>query len=288
MPHLNFDGKTNYCVISDLHGQGKLYDLLINNFDKEGIKKKITLIINGDIIDRGPESIRMIVDIMERSKKKKGNFDIVMLPGNHEQMMYSALKYLYENGSWKNNDIWFLPDNHGYDTAVEFGKLSSEKQKELYEFLGSLPLYCTIKSKENDGTSYAIVHAAPPSNAMISSDIPTLKEIVSKPEYKNLIQCLTYRENDDNSMGEISLPNKDVVTVIGHTPVETDTGFMLKENGKLLMIDGGCSYMAQNPNSKIFPEMATLVNLSEDRSKVRIVPYGSDGQKDLRMAAKSR
>ena len=35
-----FDGKTDYFVISDLHGQGKIFDCIFNHFDKEALRLK--------------------------------------------------------------------------------------------------------------------------------------------------------------------------------------------------------------------------------------------------------
>ncbi len=71
MKELSFDNGENYFVMSDIHGQGKLYDWVVNSLDEEAKKFKITLIIDGDVIDRGPESIRILIDIMNRVKHKK-------------------------------------------------------------------------------------------------------------------------------------------------------------------------------------------------------------------------
>ena len=89
-----FDDNIQYYVISDLHGQGIIYDNMINWLESEQIRtgKKICLIVNGDIIDRGNSSVRILVDVMDRVNRKKGNIDVVMLPGNHEEMMLTALE----------------------------------------------------------------------------------------------------------------------------------------------------------------------------------------------------
>lgn len=288
-----FDANTQYYVISDLHGQGKIYDYIVSFFDLEAKRtgKKIVLIINGDIIDRGNDSIRMLVDVMERVKHRKGNIDVVMLPGNHEEMMCRALEYfrvnrVFDKGpGYTYNNMWFMPDNHGIDTCNKFFELPPQKQQEVLEFLKSLPLYFRVKSNNPNYNSYVIVHATPPSNAMISKEIPTLGRIISDDRYKVLRECLTYRKEDEKD-GDISLSDRGVITIIGHTPVETANGFIVKENGKLLMIDGGCGYMAQNPNSKIFPEMATLVELSEVPGKTRVFLYGDENQEHLRVGKK--
>ena len=286
MSNLKFDNDMNYFVMSDLHGQGKLYDLVVNHFDEKAkeTNEKITLIIDGDVIDRGPDSIRILLDIMDRVKNKKGNFNMILLPGNHEYMMYQAINYCLKNQQWNSNDIWFHPANHGLETAEEFVKLPADKEIELYEFLGSLPLFCTVEGKKTE-TSYVIVHAVPPSFALTGGDVPTLSDVFSKESYKSLKSCLTYRKSSDEE--KISIPNQNVVTVIGHTPVETEKGYLIKENGRLLMIDGGCAFMAENSNSDSMSEALTVVKLSPNR-KLLIGTYGASNQKELRMPSKTR
>ena len=290
-----FDGKTDYFVISDLHGQGKIFDCIFNHFDQEALRlkqygKKIVIVINGDIIDRGNDSIRMLVDIMDRVKKRKGNLEVVMLPGNHEEMMLSALEYYIKNGHHDNsgkttvNNVWFAPENYGVDTFKQFCKLTPNKRAEVIDFLRSLPLFFRVKSDVPDNNSYCVVHALPPRDAMGAPRIPTLGQIVSDPRCIRLRDCLTYRKEPQDP--NINLPDKNVITIIGHTPVESPRGFSIEENGKLLMIDGGCAYMAQNPDSLILQEMATLVHLSDVPGETHALLYGDEKTKYLREGRK--
>ena len=293
MKQMMFEKDCDYYVISDLHGQGKIYDTIMKQLDNEAIStgRKIKLIINGDIIDRGPESMRMLVDVMERVKGKKGHIDVIMLPGNHEEMMCSALQYFKEHKKWaatnSTNGIWFHESNHGLDTLCEFSELSVSVQKELLEFLKTLPLYYVIKNNKIGGKSYVIVHAKPPVDALTASTIPTLGDIISDDKLKSLRECLTYRKNDDDSPKNISLPDDNVITIIGHTPVENANGYELLEDKKLLVIDGGCAYMAENPDSVFWDEMASLVKIS-DVNKITIQLYGGADQKELRQRGLER
>ena len=79
-------------VMSDVHGLKDRYDRMMENIHEED-----TLYILGDVIDRGPDGIVILQDVMQRSNVK-------MLMGNHEYMMlqyYQALKDekmdLYDN-----------------------------------------------------------------------------------------------------------------------------------------------------------------------------------------------
>ena len=70
-------------VMSDVHGLKDRYDRMMENIHEED-----TLYILGDVIDRGPDGIVILQDVMQRSNVK-------MLMGNHEYMMlqyYQALK----------------------------------------------------------------------------------------------------------------------------------------------------------------------------------------------------
>lgn len=289
-----FDDNIQYYVISDLHGQGIIYDNMIDWLENEQIRtgKKICLIVNGDIIDRGNSSVRILVDVMDRVNRKKGNIDVVMLPGNHEEMMLTALEYNLKNGTWDNSqkatlsNLWFAPANHGLETLQELKNLSSDKIDELIEFLRSLPLYCSIKSKIDGYNSYTIVHACPPSNAMISTNVPTLGMIVNDKKYQVLRECLIWRK-EKHPTETISLPDKNVITIIGHTPVDNESGFALTENNKLLMIDGGCALMADNPNHDLLhPKVASLLELSDIPGKTCIRPFGGKEQMDMREGRK--
>lgn len=274
-----FDKNKRYFVMSDLHGQGGYYDWIISDLEKQqqaDQTKKIVLIINGDIIDRGPDSIRMLIDVMERVKGKRGNIEVIMLPGNHEMMMYEALKYLKEHDTWDNrgntnSGIWFAPSNHGYDTALDFIKLSQKEQNDIYDFLGSLPLCCTLKSNDLNENSYGIIHAAPFSNIMTIPDekIPKLSQIVSEKGYKGVRLCLTIRKGD-NGVTSLAVPG--CISIVGHTPCDWKNGFEIQEDGKVLMIDGGCGYIAGNVNSKM-TGVATLVSLSPIKGQTGVQKY---------------
>lgn len=156
-------------------------------------------------------------------------------------------------------------------------------QKELLEFLKSLPLYCVVESKKPGFNSFVVVHTTPPSNALVAFKVPTLGKIISDKTYEILSQCLNYRAWED-STEFISLPDEGVITVIGHVPVEEFRGYSLMENNKLLMIDGGCAFMAYNSDSKVHPMMATLVQIDERPGKTQVALYGDNHSKELRQA----
>ena len=71
-------------IIADIHG---CYNEYINLLKKIKFTDKDTLYILGDVVDRGPEPIKILQDMMKRK-------NVVHFIGNHEFMMYTILKKL--------------------------------------------------------------------------------------------------------------------------------------------------------------------------------------------------
>jgi serine/threonine protein phosphatase 1 len=116
-------------AISDIHGCLKPFrELVVNVID---LKKTDRLILLGDYVDRGAESRQVIDFILEL---KKTGFDVVVLRGNHEQMMLE---------SWRNTDtlpLWFL--NSGMATLESFGVRDVRDIPEEYmKFISDMPFY---------------------------------------------------------------------------------------------------------------------------------------------------
>ena len=70
-------------VMSDIHGQARRFHSIL---DQIALKDEDTLYILGDVIDRNPDGIRILKEIMSRPNMK-------MLLGNHELMMLQSLHY---------------------------------------------------------------------------------------------------------------------------------------------------------------------------------------------------
>lgn len=132
-------------VMSDIHGQYKSYRKMLN---KIKFGKDDQLYVLGDVIDRGPDGLSIIWDIMKRD-----NVELIL--GNHEFMLLNALEYLRqrEAGTAKNYDsdslspfeLWTHPQNGGEGTCLEFLHFDKEKQDSMEKFLRSLNLIKRIK-----------------------------------------------------------------------------------------------------------------------------------------------
>lgn len=71
-------------VISDIHGNYKKYKRLLEMID---FKDKDTLYVLGDVIDRGPEGIKVLKDMMSQP-------NVIPILGNHEFMAKISLPFL--------------------------------------------------------------------------------------------------------------------------------------------------------------------------------------------------
>lgn len=82
-------------ALADLHGQGKLWDKI-----KFFLHREDKLIFLGDAIDRGPEGIRIMEEMLKDER-------VVYLKGNHEKMMADALQEdKVDSNDFDNRYIW--------------------------------------------------------------------------------------------------------------------------------------------------------------------------------------
>ena len=70
-------------VMSDIHGQKRRFDSVMKQIN---LQPEDTLYVLGDVIDRNPDGIKLLRQIMAMP-------DVKMLLGNHELMMMNALYY---------------------------------------------------------------------------------------------------------------------------------------------------------------------------------------------------
>ncbi|HKY05699.1 MAG TPA: metallophosphoesterase family protein [Blastocatellia bacterium] len=123
-------------VIGDVHGRPKLIEQLLRDVPWNYKEDKIVFL--GDLIDRGedaPGVMDLVMGLVE------ANPNVIVLRGNHEQMLLDCLDY---------GDLqWLIPENGGLATLAGYGLDLSQLQdvceisipEEHIEFLRSLPYY---------------------------------------------------------------------------------------------------------------------------------------------------
>ena len=92
----------NY-VISDIHG---MYGSYIEAMRKMTPNDHIYIL--GDVIDRGKNGIKILKDIMERSKDRAHNPEITFLLGNHEMQFLQTISIMMRKGLKKSDILTIL------------------------------------------------------------------------------------------------------------------------------------------------------------------------------------
>lgn len=119
-------------VVSDIHGE---YELFIRLLEAIHLKETDTLYVLGDILDRGPHPIQIILKLMEMP-------NVVCLTGNHELMALECLEFLMQEItkiSIEKVDEKMLENlvtwqyNGSKSTIDEFRTLSREMQYEVID-----------------------------------------------------------------------------------------------------------------------------------------------------------
>ena len=123
-------------VIGDVHGRSALVDQLARDVPWDISHDKIVFL--GDLIDRGPDAPGVVDRVMEL---QRANPNVVVLRGNHEQMLLDCLQQ---------GDVqWLIPENGGVSTLVAYGNEPSEIEDvediripaEHVAFFNSLPFF---------------------------------------------------------------------------------------------------------------------------------------------------
>ncbi len=232
-------------IVSDLHGNGEVYDSIMAYLDNIALKDEVELFINGDLIDRGQDNLRMILDVRER-EHSDGSVKVHYLGGNHEHMMYRALmkrkpgKNISIFSDWYQNGGWAL------DGEAELLDNGEEILDSLRDYVGELPIYHVFQERVLE-KPVLLVHAHAPKNITMPCPLKI------KDHSREVFQAVWMRKErfDDaifipKIIGYNKLGRNDYFTIIGHTPVLNKVGFTLQEKDDLyLNIDGGCAAYAK-------------------------------------------
>lgn len=134
-----------YCM-SDIHGHYDRYQQMLQtiSFSDEDV-----LYVLGDAIDRGPQGVDVVRDIMSRS-------NVVFLRGNHEQM---CLADLYQRDP---SARWLWQSNGGSPTRRQLlYKCTPAVRNRILHFFRNAKVSADV---EVDGKRFILVHGLPSDN----------------------------------------------------------------------------------------------------------------------------
>ena len=224
-------------IVSDLHGCGDVYNSIISYLNNIYLRdnEDVHLYINGDLIDRGPDGLDMLLDVKSRVEGNS-NIKITYLAGNHELLFCDAM-LAYNEGALSDNDPWL---NSGGNVTlksilsyVEYLILNQDDIKSLIKFLLDLDIY-KVFPNSFCGNPILLVHACAPDDVYENCHLKLIDII-----YEFNVNPLEYRGENVGKNGYL--------TIIGHTPTDNEHGFSFFSNGNYLNIDGGCAEYTLNP-----------------------------------------
>ncbi len=212
-------------VMSDIHGRLNYFEAMLKQIK---LQPEDTLYILGDVIDRGPDGIKILRKIISMPNVK-------MLLGNHEHMMLNTLNVPYDLKNWNENlnysfarSLWY--GNGGDVTHKQFKHMRKDTRKEIINYLANLPINIDI---EINGIKYKLVHAAP---------LDFYKEYDYK--YDDEVEYAVWCRWSVFTMNEL-LKDTDYILIFGHTPVvkfNEKNPIEIFIKNRIIGIDCGCAY----------------------------------------------
>lgn len=211
-------------AVSDVHGCYDKYKALLK---KINLGPDDTLYVLGDVIDRGPDGFKIMLDMAQQS-------NVVNLLGNHEAMALNAIPRILaaaeENGevTLTGDDArvvkhWF--QNGGEFSLTDFLRLNGEQGQIVWKYMRDMPLY---KEVEAGGQQYVLVHGG------LGGFSPSRPLDDYAPD-----EILWCRPEEDT----VYYPDKYVV--FGHTPVQLvrpGKPAKIYRRNHWINIDCGCVY----------------------------------------------
>ena len=227
-----------YYVMSDIHGNKESFNSLLQQIN---LQKDDELYILGDVIDRHPYGIELLLKIMEMP-------NVTMLLGNHEYMMLNVLNYPYKKDGSKNQatynelvDLWHY--NGGDVTHKAYNMLSEKQKEEIKDFLNNRPLNIDLYVHEKH---FKLLHAMPEEvynelKELIPSSVTTF--CVWERKLQPTLSVLPY------------------ISVIGHTPTmyfQNNNPLKIYYNGNMIGIDCGSGFPKPCRNEDLIGRLACL------------------------------
>ena len=135
-------------VISDIHGDSKNFHKLLADVSFDANADK--LYVNGDVLDRGKCSLKLLYEIKQMSEEHPGHVFLTM--GNHELFCLQYIRRELSDFTWRAFG--------STDTVEEVNRLNPSETEALAEYIQSLPLYLTIDgAKEGRDGQLLMTHS---------------------------------------------------------------------------------------------------------------------------------
>lgn len=143
-------------VMSDLHGEYGRYKQML---EKIAFSENDELYVLGDVVDRGPEPVRLLQDLASRD-------NVFLIMGNHEAMACHVLRKLNTEITAENAEthidlqlmeaILQWQRNGGDVTMKQFRALAADERADLLDYMEDAPWYEAVDAGER---TFILVHS---------------------------------------------------------------------------------------------------------------------------------
>ena len=203
----------NY-VMADIHGHFDKYKKML---EKIQFSDDDTLYVLGDILDRGPDGLKILQDMMLR-------VNVIPVLGNHEYMASNCLGWLMREITEESIDnidanrfrgITEWMSVGGDKTIKEFRKLSIEDREDILDYLIEFGLYEVVHAS---GETFVLVHAGLDNFAQDRDlyDYDLSELIFHKPDYEKVYFSDKYLVTGHvPTMGEVMEKNRHIAIDCG-------------------------------------------------------------------------
>lgn len=153
-------------AVSDLHG---CYEQYLRMLAKIHFSGSDTLYVLGDVVDRGPEPVKLLQDMSMRA-------NVIPILGNHDYMAHDVLRWLVSELTNENITKYFDGDlenffqrvndwtaEGGKPTMEKFAAMPAEEREYIIEYLSEFSLYETVKV---NGRRFILTHSGLPAGAV--------------------------------------------------------------------------------------------------------------------------
>lgn len=210
-------------VVGDLHGCYDEFMELVDRINQND--KDAHFILVGDIVDRGPDTIKLLRWAIENVNMPDSPFEMIM--GNHEFMKIEELEYYFQKISeGHSRNIKYYDMQYEFNRVLAKEKIEKEEIRDFYEFFRNLPYYIEVDTKLlGQDKHFIIVHAAVTQECMNKDGtingvklLPEL-EVISRhaggwSEHADIVWSRNY-SGYDTMVG-------DSIVIHGHTPTVTN------------------------------------------------------------------
>ena len=216
-------------VMSDIHGCYEKYRSMLETIEFAGDD---TLYVLGDVLDRGPDGFKILLDMAARP-------NVIGLLGNHELLAAAVLPALLRTvcqgeeqplSETEQEQMKEWIQNGGRGSILQFLQFDGEEMETVCEYLPELPAYEEVTVQ---GRQFVLVHAG---LEHFSASRP-----LGEYDLEDFLFC---RPDPDAAY----FPDKTLV--FGHTPTrllyrqigEPEQPDRIFHRGTIIGVDCGCAY----------------------------------------------